>query len=152
MAIEYSLLMEESSLSNEGLIKKIKELGYSCDVMEQLNNGVCINLSEQIGFSVYLIEAQEDSYNSWQSIYLKCNFVFRKIIIIRFDKGYHETNKRYESMIKMLLYVVKNLEKDAVLVKNGDTEECIFRGGKIIVNEKSVFCNLCNRYYSENDD
>lgn len=49
MAIEYTLLCKDRKLSREILVKKIKSMGFSCSKIEQGAEGICIDLSEEIG-------------------------------------------------------------------------------------------------------
>lgn len=52
MAVEYTLLLKDKKLSKEILVKKIESLGFSCSKIEKLTKGICINLNEEIGFSM----------------------------------------------------------------------------------------------------
>ena len=138
MAIEYTLLLKNKKLSKENLVKKIETLGLSCSKIEQLVNGICINMNEEIGFSVYLFDAESYPYNSWETTFLAGDFILERILEFRMVKEYLEIEKRYNVMLKILFDLTTELSEEAILVSNGDTELCFFREDKpILLNNSS---------------
>lgn len=147
MAIEYSLLLKSQKLSKEILIGKIESLGYSCNKIETLTKGICINLNKEIGFSIFLVRTNNYPYNSWESNFTESKFTFEKILIFRFAKEYSEFEKRYDTMLKILFELAIEINEEAIFISNGDTELCFFRGNKDILlnNETGIWDSNCFR-------
>lgn len=145
MAIEYTLLLKGEKLSEEVLIKKIESLGYSCNRIEQLAKGICINLNEEVGFSVFLFDSGDYPYNSWETNFLENDFISERTLAIRMVKEYYELEKRYNIMLKILFDIATELNEDAILVSNGDTELCFFRENEAILlnNESGIWSKDC---------
>ena len=54
------------------------------------------------------------------------------------DKEYLEFEKRYNVMLKILFDLATELNEEAILVSNGDTELCFFRENKpVLLNNES---------------
>lgn len=79
MAIEYTLLLKDKKLSEEILVKKIEVLGYLCSRTERLAKGICIDLNEQIGFAVFLLESESYPYNSWETNFFQTVLYSKKL-------------------------------------------------------------------------
>lgn len=154
MAIEYTLLLKDKKLTEETLVKKIETVGYSCDKIEQLAKGICIDLNEEIGFSVFLFDSGSYPYNSWESIFLENDFISKRTLEFRMLKEYFEFEKRYNVMLKILFDLATELNEDAILVSNGDTELCFFRENKAILlnNESGIWGRDCFRDIIVNRD
>ena len=133
MAIEYTLLLKSKKLSEDNLVKKIESLGISCSKIEYLTKGICINMNEEIGFSVYLFDAGNYPYNSWETTFFTGDFIFERTLEFRMVKEYLEFKKRYNIMLKILFDLATNLKEEAILVSNGDTELCFFREDKPVL-------------------
>ena len=138
MAIEYMLLLKDKKLSKEILVKKIESLGLSCSKTEQLTKGICINMNDEIGFSVFLFDVGNYPYNSWETIFFEEDFILERILEFRMDKEYLKFEKRYNVMLKILFDLATELNEEAILVSNGDTELCFFRENKpVLLNNES---------------
>lgn len=147
MAIEYTLLLKDKRLSEEILIKKIETMGYSCNKFEQLAEGISIDLNEEIGFSVILFDSGEYPYNSWESIFLENDFISETTLEFRMVKEYREIEKRYNTMLKIVFDLAIELNEDAILTSNGDTELCFFRANRAVLlnNESGIWSRNCFR-------
>lgn len=154
MAIEYTLLLKDKKLSEEILIKKIESLGYLCNEIEQLSKGICVNLNEEIGFSVFLFDSGNYPYNSWETIFLQGDFLSERILEFRMVKEYSAFEKQYTVMLKILFDLVTELNEEAILVSNGDTELCFFRENNPILlnNESGIWNKNCFRDIIVNKD
>lgn len=154
MAIEYTLLLRDKKLSEEILIKKIESLGYSCDKLERLEEGISINLNEEIGFSMFLFDSENYPYNCWETIFLEDDFVIEKTLTFRMLKEYLDFEKRYNTMLKIVFDLATELNGGAILVSNGDTELCFFRRDKKILlnNESGIWSSDCFREIIVNRD
>lgn len=154
MALEYTLLLKDKKLSEETLVKKIETVGYSCDKIEQLAKGICIDLNEEIGFSVFLFDSGSYPYNSWESIFLENDFISKRTLEFRMLKEYSKFEKRYNVMLKILFDLATELNEDAILVRNGDTELCFFRENKAVLlnNESGIWNRDCFRDIIMNRD
>ena len=154
MAIEYTLLLKNKKLSKEILVKKIESLGLSCSKIEQLAKGICINMNEEIGFSVFLFDAGNYPYNSWESTFIAGDFILERTLEFRMDKEYLEFEKRYNVMLKILFDLTTELNEEAILVSNGDTELCFFIENKpiLINNECGIWSRDCFRDIIVNRD
>ena len=143
MAIEYTLLLKDKTLSVEALIRKIESLGYLCNKIEHLNKGICVNLNEEIGFLVLLFDSPEYPYNFWETNFLSHDFIFQKVLEFRLDKECSEFQKRYNIMLKIIFDLIGEINKDAILVRNGDAELCFFReNSPILLNNESGIWNM----------
>ncbi len=145
MAIEYTLLCKDKKLSKEVLVKKIESMGLLCSKMEKLAKGICINLNDEIGFSVFLSDAGNDPYNSWETTFFAGNFIFERTLNFRMAKEYLNFKKRYNIMLKILFDLTAELKEEAILVSNWDTEVCFFRENKPILlnNESGIWSRDC---------
>lgn len=145
MAVEYTLLLKDKKLSKEILIKKLQSLGLSCSRFEQLAKGLCINLNEEIGFLIFLYDAGNYPYNSWKTSLYAGDFMFERILEFRMAKDYLKYEKRYNVMLKILFDLAAELNEEAILVSNGDTEMCFFRENKPILlnNESGIWNREC---------
>lgn len=145
MAIEYTLLLKDKKLSKEILVKKIESLGFSCSKMEQLSKGICINLNEEIGFSIFLLDAGNYPYNSWETIFLAEDFILERTLKFRMVKEYLKFEKRYNVMLKILFDLTAELNEEAILVSSEETELCFFRENKLILlnNESGIWSRDC---------
>ena len=94
MAIEYTLLCKDKRLSKEVLVSKIESLGFQCSKIELLDKGICIHLNEQIGFWVFLLDAGNYPYNSWETIFSSEDFTFERILKFRMVKEYSYFEER----------------------------------------------------------
>ena len=57
-------------------------------------------------------------------------------------KDYSAFEQRYNFMLKLLFDLMSELNEDAILVSNGDTELCFFRGSRpVLLNNKSGIWN-----------
>ncbi len=138
MAIEYMLLCKDKKLSKEVLVKKIESMGLLCSKIEQLARGICINLNKEIGFSIFLFDAGNYPYNSWETTFFAGNFIFERTITFRMVKEYLDFKKRYNIMLKILFDLTAELKEEAILVNTGGTEVCFFRENKpILLNNES---------------
>ena len=143
MAIEYTLLLKDKKISEENLVKRIESFGYVCNRREQLTKGVWFDLNEEIGFSVFLVDSANYPYNSWEIDFLKDDFIYEQFLKFRFSKEYLDFEKRYEVMLKIIFDLENELNVDAILVRNGDTELCFFRENKtILLNNESGVWNM----------
>ncbi len=111
MVIEYTLLLKDKKLSGETLVKKIESLGYLCYRIKQLSKGICVNLNEEIGFSVFLFDSGNYPYNSWKTIFSERNFMLERILEFRMVREYSEFEKRYNIMLKILFDLATELNK-----------------------------------------
>ena len=101
LAIEYTLLCKDRKLSIEILVKKIESLGLSCSKIEHQAKGICIDLSEEIGFYLFLFDVGNYPYNSWETTFLTEDFTFERTLQFRMDKGYFDIEKRYGVMLRI---------------------------------------------------
>lgn len=154
MAIEYTLLLKDKKLSKDNLIKKIESLGFSCSKIEQLAKGICINMNEEIGFSVYLFDAGNYPYNLWETTFFAGDFILERTLEFRMVKEYLEFEKRYNVMLKILFDLTAELNEEAILVSNGDTELCFFRKDKPILlnNASGIWSRDCFKNIVANRD
>ncbi|MBR1701689.1 MAG: hypothetical protein IJ716_07000 [Lachnospiraceae bacterium] len=154
MAIEYTLLLKDKRLSKDVLIKKIESLSFSCSKVEQLAKGICINLNEEIGFSAFLLDAGNYPYNLWETTFFAGDFIFERTLNFRMVMEYLNFEKRYNVMLRILFDLATELNEDAILVSNWDTELCLFRKNKSIVlnNETGVWSNDCFKNIIVNRD
>ena len=145
MAIEYTLLCKDRILSKEILVKKIESLGFSCSKTEQQAKGVCIDLKEEIGFSVFLFDAGNYPYNSWEATLFTGVFTFERTLQFRMDKGYFDFDKRYGVMLRILFDLTAELNEEAILVWCGGEEMCFFREDKpaLLNNESGIWSRDC---------
>lgn len=142
VAIEYTLLLKDKKISKEILIKKVESLGFSCSKIGQSAKGICIDMNDEIGFSIFLTDAGNYPYNSWETTFLKGDFIIQRTLEFRMAKEYLEIEKRYDVMLKILFDLSMELNEEAILVGNGDTELCFFRGNKpILLNNESGIWN-----------
>ena len=127
------------------MIKKLESLGLSCSKIDLLDKGICINLNEEIGFSVFLSDAGKYPYNSWKTSLYAGDFMFERILEFRMTKDYLYYEKRYNAMLKILFDLAAELNEEAILVSNGDTEMCFFRENKPILlnNESGIWSRDC---------
>ena len=147
MAIEYTLLLNDKKLSEDILVKKIESLGYLCNKIERISKGICINLNEEIGFSVFLFNSGNYPYNSWETIFFEGDFISERILKFRMVKEYLDFEKRYNVMLIILFDLMAELNEEAILLSNGDTELCYFRRNKSILlnNESGIWSQSCFR-------
>lgn len=147
MAIEYTLLLKDKKLSEETLVKKVESLGYLCNKIEQLSKGICVNLNEEIGFSVFLFDSGNYPNNSWETTFFEGDFISERILEFRMVKEYLDFEKRYNVMLKILFDLATELNEEAILVSNRDTELCYFRENKPILlnNESGIWSRNCFR-------
>lgn len=147
VAIEYTLLLKDKKLTKEVLIKKIESLGYLCNKTEQFPKGIGVNLNEEIGFSVFLIDAGNFPYNSWETTFSEEDFILERTLQFRMDKEYAKFEERYNIMLKILFELAIELNEEAILVSNGDAELCFFRKNKSILlnNESGIWSRNCFR-------
>ena len=142
MAIEYTLLLKDKKLSEEVLIKNIKSMGYSCNKIEPISKGVCINLNEEIGLSIFLFDSWNYPYNSWETILPQGIFLSERVLECRMIKDYSALEQRYNFMLKLFFDLMSELNEDAILVSNGDTELCFFRRNRpVLLNNRSGIWN-----------
>lgn len=142
MAIEYTFLLKDKKISEEILLKKIESLGYLCNKSERISKGICVNLNEEIGFTVFLFDTEKYPYNSWETKFFEGDFISERTLQFRMVKEYSELEKRYNVMLKILFDLATELNEDAILVSNGDTELCFFRENKpILLNNESGIWN-----------
>jgi len=125
--MEYTLLLKERKLSKDYLVRKIESLGFSCSKVEQLAKGICINIDKEIGFSVYLLDAGDYPYNLWETTFLTGDFSVERTLEFRMSKEYLEPERRYNVMLNIVFDLAIELNEEAILVSNGDTELCFFR-------------------------
>lgn len=138
MAIGYSVIMENKKLTEKILIGKFEELGLLCNNIENLDKGINIDFNAELGFSVYLIDAGEFPYNSWETIFYETDFAFEKILGFRFDDDYIDLEKRYKIMLTIVFNLMLELKENAIFISNGDTELCLFKqDSKIYINTKT---------------
>lgn len=145
MAIEYTLLCKDRKLSIEILVKKIESLGLSCSKIEHQAKGICIDLSEEIGFYLFLFDVGNYPYNSWETIFLTEDFTFERTLQFRMDKGYFDIEKRYGVMLRILFDLTEELNEEAILVWCGGEEMCFFREDKPVLlnNESGIWSRAC---------
>lgn len=145
MAIEYTLLCKDRKLSIEILVKKIESLGLSCSKIEHQAKGICIDLSEEIGFYLFLFDVGNYPYNSWETTFLTENFTFERTLQFRMDKGYFDIEKRYGVMLRILFDLTEELNEEAILVWCGGEEMCFFREDKPVLlnNESGIWSRAC---------
>ena len=145
MAIEYTLLCKDRKLSIEILVKKIESLGLSCSKIEHLAKGICIDLSEEIGFYLFLFDVGNYPYNSWETTFLTEDFTFERTLQFRMDKGYFDIEKRYGVMLRILFDLTEELNEEAILVWCGGEEMCFFREDKPVLlnNESGIWSRAC---------
>lgn len=145
MAIEYTLLCKDRKLSIEILVKKIESLGLSCSKIEHQAKGRCIDLSEEIGFYLFLFDAGNYPYNSWETTFLTEDFTFERTLQFRMDKGYFDIEKRYGVMLRILFDLTEELNEEAILVWCGGEEMCFFREDKPVLlnNESGIWSRAC---------
>ncbi len=145
MAIEYTLLCKDRKLSIEILVKKIESLGLSCSKIEHQAKGICIDLSEEIGFYLFLFDVGNYPYNSWETTFLTEDFTFERTLQFRMDKGYFDIEKRYGVMLRILFDLTEELNEEAILVWCGGAEMCFFREDKPVLlnNESGIWSRAC---------
>jgi len=145
LAIEYTLLCKDRKLSIEILVKKIESLGLSCSKIEHQAKGICIDLSEEIGFYLFLFDVGNYPYNSWETIFLTEDFTFERTLQFRMDKGYFDIEKRYGVMLRILFDLTEELNEEAILVWCGGEEMCFFREDKPVLlnNESGIWSRAC---------
>lgn len=145
LAIEYTLLCKDRKLSIEILVKKIESLGLSCSKIEHQAKGICIDLSEEIGFYLFLFDVGNYPYNSWETTFLTEDFTFERTLQIRMDKGYFDIEKRYGVMLRILFDLTEELNEEAILVWCGGEEMCFFREDKPVLlnNESGIWSRAC---------
>ena len=145
MAIEYTLLCKDRKLSIEILVKKIESLGLSCSKIEHQAKGICIDLSEDIGFYLFLFDVGNYPYNSWETTFLTEDFTFERTLQFRMDKGYFDIEKRYGVMLRILFDLTEELNEEAILVWCGGEEMCFFREDKPVLlnNESGIWSRAC---------
>lgn len=142
MAIEYSVLIKDKNLTGEVLIKKLEGMGYTCDSIETLPKGIGINLNEEVGFSIYLINAGSYPLNSWVTSFYKDEYIFQRTLEFRLVKKFNNWEKRYKVMLAVVFDLILDLKEEALLISNGDTELCMFKeDGKIYLKNKSEIWN-----------
>ncbi len=134
MALEYTLWLN-NPISNKMLINKIKSLGMECYNIEYLTSGLVIDLSEELGFWIYLIDIDD---NTWETDLFEIDFVFKQSLSFRMDKEYKSVEKRYNIILKIIFEIMEEMKNSAILVNSGSEELCFFYdGGKIILNNES---------------
>lgn len=145
LAIEYTLLCKDRKLSIEILVKKIESLGLSCSKIEHQAKGICIDLSEEIGFYLFLFDVGNYPYNSWETTFLTEDFTFERTLQFRMDKGYFDIEKRYGVMLRILFDLTEELNEEAILVWCGGEEMCLFREDKPVLlnNESGIWSRAC---------
>nr|WP_300832608.1 hypothetical protein [uncultured Acetatifactor sp.] len=145
MAIEYTLLCKDRKLSIEILVKKIESLGLSCSKIEHQAKGICIDLSEEIGFYLFLFDVGNYPYNSWETTFLTEDFTSERTLQFRMDKGYFDIEKRYGVMLRILFDLTEELNEEAILVWCGGEEMCFFREDKPVLlnNESGIWSRAC---------
>ncbi len=145
LAIEYTLLCKDRKLSIEILVKKIESLGLSCSKIEHQAKGRCIDLSEEIGFYLFLFDVGNYPYNSWETTFLTEDFTFERTLQFRMDKGYFDIEKRYGVMLRILFDLTEELNEEAILVWCGGEEMCFFREDKPVLlnNESGIWSRAC---------
>ena len=143
MAIEYTLLCKDKRLSKEVLVRKIESLGFQCSKIELLDKGICIHLNEQIGFWVFLLDAGNYPYNSWETIFSSEDFTFERILKFRMVKDYSYFEERYNVLLRMVFDLTAELNEEALLVNSSGTEMCFFRENEPILfnNEARIWNN-----------
>ena len=154
MAIEYTLLLKNKKLSKEILVKKIESLGFSCHEVELLEKGLCINLNEEIGFAVFLLDVGDYPYNSWETKFLTNDFILERTLGFRMDKEFVKFERQYNAMLKIMFELVSELNEEAILVGNGNIELCYFRENKPILlnNESGIWSRACFKDIIVNSD
>ena len=145
MAIEYTLLCKDRKLSIEILVKKIESLGLSCSKIEHQAKGICIDLSEEIGFYLFLFDVGNYPYNSWETTFLTEDFTIERTLQFGKDKVYFDIEKRYGVMLRILFDLTEELNEEAILVWCGGEEMCFFREDKPVLlnNESGIWSRAC---------
>ena len=135
----------DRKLSIEILVKKIESLGLSCSKIEHQAKGICIDLSEEIGFYLFLFDVGNYPYNSWETTFLTEDFTFERTLQFRMDKGYFDIEKRYGVMLRILFDLTEELNEEAILVWCGGEEMCFFREDKPVLlnNESGIWSRAC---------
>lgn len=142
MAIGYAALIKNKRLTEEVLLKKLESMGYICATIERLPKGIAIDLNEELGFSIYLINAGSYPYNSWITDFNQDEYIFNQTLEFRFLKDFSGWEKRYKVMLALVFDLMLDLREEALLLSNGDTELCMFKeNGKIYLKNKSEIWN-----------
>lgn len=137
MAIEYSVLIGNGTLSEELLIKRFSLLGHDCNSIENVGNGISIDLSDELGFFVHFIKSRNYPFNSCETIFLDRDFVFKQVLGFRFAKEYENFENRYQIMLSVIFGLMQELEERAIFLNNDSGELCFFNNGKIYLNNQS---------------
>lgn len=91
---------------------------------------------------MFLFDTEKYPYNSWETKFFEGDFISERTLQFRMVKEYSELEKRYNVMLKILFDLATELNEDAILVSNGDTELCFFRENKpILLNNESGIWN-----------
>lgn len=148
MAIGYSLIMKDKKLTEGVLVKKIEELGYVNNSIEQLSKGIAVNLYDKVGFSAYLFDSGNYPYNTWETIFLEEDFIYERVLEFRLDKEYSDLEKRYLVILNIIFNLAEELKENAILISNGDTELAFFKeDSTIILNNESGIWN--KKYFKD---
>lgn len=95
--------------------------------------------------SVFLCDAGNYPYNSWETTFFAGDFILERTLTFRMVKEYLKFEKRYNVMLKILFDLTAELNEEAILVSNGETEMCFFRENKPILlnNESGIWSRDC---------
>lgn len=142
MAIYYSVKVKTKKLDSKILIKAFEDLGFRSKNTEILPNGICMDFFEELGFDVYLTDAGNYPYNSWETIFGDKEFVFERTLQFRFDKEYEDWEKRYSIMLTIIFGLLSGIRDEAILINSGGTELCFWKeNGDIILNNQEGIWN-----------
>ncbi|KQO04483.1 SitI3 family protein [Paenibacillus sp. Leaf72] len=134
MATEYSLKMEDDTLTQEILIDELELLGYCCEDIVNLKNGIQIaNLFNELGFYVFLM-ATSDLLYGWESEFLENDFKNLKRLDFRLNNEY-DTELAVVNMFAIIFNILSHINTNVLLLLN-DTDILYRNNGEYYINNE----------------
>jgi len=136
--------MASDMLTKEMLEKEFSALGYICKNFIKLDKGIILNeFQEALGFTVHLTESGDYPYDSWDTIFLDHEFLFKKSLSFRFDKSFDNVEISYKVMLTVIFNLQRKLKTNALFLGCNSNELCFFtkRSFSYLNNENVIWCN-----------
>ncbi|OAB42114.1 SitI3 family protein [Paenibacillus glacialis] len=134
MATEYSLKMEDETLTKEILINEMEILGYNCKEIITLQKGIQIaDLFNEIGFYIFLMDTS-DSLFGWESEFLENDFKNKQGLVFRLNNDY-DTEKAVVNMFAIIFNLLNRTNTNVLLLLN-DVEILYRENGDFYINNK----------------
>ncbi|ANY67796.1 hypothetical protein BBD42_15965 [Paenibacillus sp. BIHB 4019] len=135
MALQYSLMFEERSLTQSMVTKVFKQLGFVTEQLVPLAGGFRVDeFNERIGFSMTVIDTLDMSFG-WDSDYLEDEFMYQQHVSFKLYNSYDTEPEACELMLQMVFSLLDMAGSDALLT----------------FSDSEIFYRKNNAFYVNND-